>query len=107
MSSRASDRKSAAVFLAPFMAMFTLFFIVPIGYALYQSLLRVERTGPLGMGGTRNVFAGLANYQAALTDPAFIQSIGRVLLFGLVQVPLMIGLATLLALLLDSVSARA
>jgi multiple sugar transport system permease protein len=53
------------------------------------------------------VFAGLANYQAALTDSAFIDSIGRVALFGLVQVPVMIGLATVLALLLDSASARA
>jgi multiple sugar transport system permease protein len=95
------------MFLVPFMAVFSLFFVVPIGYAVYQSLLRVERTGALGMGGSRNVFAGLANYQAALTDPAFQDSIVRVLVFGAVQVPLMIGLATLLALLLDSASARA
>ena len=107
MSYRRSDRRAAAMFLAPFMAVFSLFFVVPIGYAVYQSLLRVERTGALGMGGSRSVFAGLANYRAARTDPAFQDSIVRVLVFGAVQVPLMIGLATLLALLLDSASARA
>jgi multiple sugar transport system permease protein len=107
MSSRRSHRRAAGLFLAPFMAMFTLFFVLPIGYALFQSLQRVERTGPLGMGGSRTVFAGLANYQAAVTDPAFVDSVLRVLLFGAVQVPLMIGLATVLALLLDSASARA
>ena len=43
MSSRASDRKSAAVFLAPFMTMFTLFFIVPIGYALYLTNIEAHK----------------------------------------------------------------
>jgi multiple sugar transport system permease protein len=97
---------AAAGFLTPFVVLFAAFFILPIGYAIYQSLLAVERTGPLGLGYSRTVFAGLSNYQAALTDSAFTDSILRVLLFAVVQVPVMIVLATLLALLLDAAAAR-
>ncbi|MCT2582983.1 sugar ABC transporter permease [Actinophytocola sp. S1-96] len=93
-------------FLAPFCVLFLLLFIAPIGYAVYQSMIRVERTGPMGLGGAREVFGGLENYSRALSDPAFVDSLGRVLLFAAVQVPLMIVLATVLALLLDSASAR-
>ena len=87
--------------------LFLLVFLLPIGYALYQSLLQVSRTGPLGLGGSTVVFAGLHNYARALGDPDFVASIRRILLFAVVQVPVMIVLAVALALLLDTASARA
>jgi multiple sugar transport system permease protein len=105
-STRLSHRRHAIGFLAPFAILFFALFVVPIGYAVYQSLLRVERTGALGLGGSRTVFAGLGNYQQALADDAFVSSLTRVVAFALVQVPMMIVLATALALLLDSASAR-
>lgn len=107
-SPRTRRRRSLAPlgFLAPFVVLFALFFVVPIGYAVYQSLVAVRRSGPLGLGGTHEVFAGLDNYARALSDQAFTDSILRVLLFAVVQVPVMIVLATALALLLDSASAR-
>jgi multiple sugar transport system permease protein len=107
-SPRSRRRRSAAPlgFLAPFMVLFALFFAVPIGYAVYQSFIAVRRTGPLGLGGTSEVFAGLDNYTSALSNDAFVDSLLRVLLFAVVQVPVMIVLATTLALLLDSASAR-
>ncbi|TCO45194.1 multiple sugar transport system permease protein [Kribbella antiqua] len=92
--------------LGPFCLLFAGCFLAPIGYALYQSLLKVERSGPLGLGSDRSVFAGAANYAAALRDDEFTGSVVRVLLFGVVQVPLMIVLAVVLALLLESASAR-
>jgi multiple sugar transport system permease protein len=91
---------------APFGLLFAAFFLAPIGYALYQSLVEVERSGPLGLGGQRTVFAGLGNYADALANDAFVASAGRILLFAAIQVPVMIGLATVLALLLDSGLAR-
>jgi multiple sugar transport system permease protein len=106
MRTSRTDRVAAAGFLLPFVVLFAAFFVLPIGYAIYQSLLSVERAGPLGLGGSRTVFAGLANYRAALTDGAFTDSVLRVLLFAAVQVPVMIALATLLALLLDAAAAR-
>jgi multiple sugar transport system permease protein len=60
----------------------------------------VERTGTFGPA--REVFGGLAQYERVFSDGPFWASIGRVLLFGVVQVPVMLGLALLFALLLDS-----
>ncbi len=103
----ARNARAAAGFVLPFLAVFALCFLAPIGYALHQSLHRTERTGPLGLGGREHeAFAGLDNYAHALSDDRFLTGFGRVLLFGAVQIPLMIVLATALALLLESASAR-
>ncbi|WEV28150.1 sugar ABC transporter permease [Streptomyces sp. 71268] len=103
----ARNARAALGFLLPFLAVFLLCFIAPICYAIYQSLLKVERPAPLGIGGpTNEVWAGLSNYGHALEDERFINGFGRVLLFGIVQVPVMLVFATALALLLDAASAR-
>ncbi|WP_240649342.1 sugar ABC transporter permease [Streptomyces sp. Z26] len=100
-------RNRAAVgFLLPFCVLFLTTFVAPICYAVHQSLFRVERKGALGLGGETEVFAGLSNYTHALEDSQFLAGFGRVLLFGVVQVPVMILLATVLALLLEAASAR-
>ncbi|MFE5589126.1 carbohydrate ABC transporter permease [Streptomyces sp. NPDC056549] len=96
---------NAAGFLLPFGVLFTAMMLAPIGYAIYQSFFRVERQGLFG-GGQTTRFAGLANFADALHDSDFTASLGRVALLGLVQVPVMLGIALLLALLLDSRSAR-
>lgn len=93
-------RGALAVFLVPFGVLFTLFYVVPIFYAIYQSTLVVERDGTFGAA--RQVFGGLSQYVAVFQNEAFWGSVGRVMLFGVVQVPIMLGLALLLALLLDS-----
>ncbi|MFG2141395.1 carbohydrate ABC transporter permease [Streptomyces sp. NPDC048650] len=103
----ARNARAAAGFILPFLVLFALCFIAPIVYAVHQSLHKTERTGPLGLGGQEHeAFAGLANYAHALADDQFLAGFGRVLLFGAVQVPLMIVLATALALLLESAGAR-
>ena len=99
-------RRAAWVLLAPFGTLFLLFFIAPILYAVYQSTRKVEFLGAGGLGGQREVFAGLDNYARALSEPGFVDSLQRIMVFAVVQVPLMIGLATCLALLLESASAR-
>lgn len=93
-------RGSIAIFLAPFGALFALFYVIPIGYAVYQSMLVVEREGTFGPA--VQVFGGFTQYVAVFENEAFWSSIGRVLLFGVVQVPIMLGIALVLALLLDS-----
>ena len=97
-------RGALAVFLVPFGALFVLFYVVPILYAVYQSLLTVEREGTFGPA--VQVFGGLTQYIAVFQNEPFWASIGRVLLFGVVQVPVMLGVALLLALLLDSPMVR-
>jgi multiple sugar transport system permease protein len=101
---RTAHRGAVTFFILPFGVLFTLFFVLPVGYAVWQSLYVVERTGLFGPA--REVFGGLAQYERVFSDGPFWQSIGRVLLFGVVQVPVMLGIALLLALLLDSGLAR-
>ncbi|KJS60212.1 carbohydrate ABC transporter permease [Streptomyces rubellomurinus] len=95
--------RTAAMFLAPFLLLFTALYLAPIGYTVQQSLFRMHRSG-LGLSAPTEVFAGLGNYATALGDPAFRGSLLRVLLIGVVQVPLMLLLALVLALLLDAKS---
>lgn len=92
--------------LAPFLALFVLTFILPILAAVLSSFTKVTRGGLFGEAGITSTFAGLSNYAQALADGNFIASMGRMLLFGVVQVPVMIIMATILALLLESASAR-
>src|SRR5437868_15491729 len=87
------------LFLAPFLVLFILFFILPLGYALGISLF-ADRL----VGGT--VFVGSQNYLQALQDGAFWDGVRRMVVFGVVQVPIMLGLALVFALLLDSGVAR-
>ncbi len=93
------------LFLLPFGLVFLLFFIAPIFYAIYESLFRSQRSG-LGLGAPTIVFNGLSNYLQVIHDPDFYTGVGRVLLYGIVQVPIMLGSALLLALLLDSTVVR-
>ncbi|WP_285115582.1 sugar ABC transporter permease [Leifsonia sp. fls2-241-R2A-40a] len=92
--------RSILIFVAPFGVLYLLFYAVPIAYAVYQSLLTVERQGTFGPA--TQVFGGLTQYVAVFQDSAFWTSVGRVLLFGVVQVPVMLILALVFALLLDS-----
>ncbi|MFJ4685532.1 carbohydrate ABC transporter permease [Streptomyces sp. NPDC091377] len=82
-------------FAGPFVAVFALVFLAPIGYAIYLSLFQ-DRL----IGGTS--FVGLDNYREALTDPRFWDGLFRVSLFLVIQVPVMLGIALLAALAIDS-----
>ncbi|WP_129668451.1 carbohydrate ABC transporter permease [Phytoactinopolyspora endophytica] len=108
---RRRRRRRAAVpygFLAPAITLFLLFLALPIGYALYLSFRSVEMSGlGLGPASRAEVWAGLSNYSAALDDPEFLGSVGRILLYGTILVPTMIGLALMFALMLDSRRSRA
>ncbi|WP_166869293.1 MULTISPECIES: sugar ABC transporter permease [unclassified Salinibacterium] len=86
--------------LTPFGIAFALFYIAPIIIAVWQSMLVVEREGTFGKA--TQVFGGFAQYALVFQNAEFLAAIGRVLLFGVVQVPVMLGLALLFALLLDS-----
>lgn len=83
------------------MLIFVVFQLIPIGYALWQSVHATSRSG-LGIGAATTRFVGLANYAQAIQDQEFIAGVLRMLLFGIVQVPIMLGLALVLALLFDS-----
>jgi multiple sugar transport system permease protein len=90
-----------AAFLIPFFLPFVLFYIVPIIYALCQSLLVIRRTGG-EFGTSYTTFGGFTQYIQAVQNSEFWGSVGRIGLFGIVQVPVMLAVALLIALLLDS-----
>jgi multiple sugar transport system permease protein len=83
------------MFVAPFTIVFAAMFIAPLAYAAYLSLYSSRL-----VGGT--VFVGLQNYTQALQDSQFLSGLERIALFFLIQVPIMIVLATFFALVLDS-----
>ena len=90
---------AAYLFLLPFFVVFITMLVIPLVYAGYLSLFESKLIGG-------EVFAGLDNYARALTDPQFLGSLGRVGLFFIVQVPIMLGLALFFALALDTMRAR-
>ncbi len=82
-------------FVLPFMIVFVLMLLVPLIYAGYISLYQSTL-----IAGVK--FGGLANYVKAFTDPLFLEGLGRMALFLVVQVPIMLGLSLFIALALDS-----
>ncbi|MCT1384482.1 sugar ABC transporter permease [Brachybacterium sp. p3-SID1565] len=94
------------ILMAPFLVLFIATMIIPVIMAVGYSFTRVQRSGLLGEDGTESTFAGFSNYAAALSNQNFIESIGRMMLFGIVQVTVMIVAATILALLLESAAAK-
>lgn len=106
---RSSRRRSSGtgkswtpyVFIAPFVLLFLLFLVAPIVIAVVNSLFSQQSSG-LGFGEAEVLFVGLDNFARALSDADFVRSFGRVLLFGVVQVPVMLLIAVVLALLFDS-----
>jgi len=101
-----SQRWKGAAFTVPFQLGFVFLYLVPIGYAVYQSLFLEQQSG-LGLGGATEKFVGLDNYRHGLTDSAFLNSVLRVVLFACVQIPVMLAVSLVLALCLDALTSRA
>lgn len=101
-----SLRWKGAAFTVPFQLGFVFLYLLPIGYAVYQSLYHSQSSG-LGLGGTTDEFSGLDNYRQGLTDPKFMGSVLRVVVFACVQIPVMLLVSLVLALFLDALTAQA
>lgn len=98
------EERTGWLFMLPFVLLFLLVFIAPIVYAIYSSFFQQVATGGGAYGGGEliNKFVGFANFQYVITSGLFWSGMGRVLLYTLIQVPLMIGSALVLAMLIDS-----
>jgi multiple sugar transport system permease protein len=93
------QRLAGLLFVTPFVLVMLAFLVIPLAYSLWLSL---HRTTIL----QGEHFSGLDNYARAFTDPAFLDGVRRVVLFGLVQIPIMLLLALVAALVLDAVTGR-
>ncbi|KFI64180.1 carbohydrate ABC transporter permease [Bifidobacterium cuniculi] len=98
------EERTGWLFMLPFVLLFLLVFIVPIGYAIYSSFFQQVATGGGAYGGGElvNRFVGLENFRYVVTSGEFWAGMGRVLLYTVIQVPLMIVAALVLAMLIDS-----
>ncbi|RKR74451.1 carbohydrate ABC transporter permease [Frondihabitans australicus] len=91
---------AAYVLIAPFFLVFLAMLVVPLFYSGYLSLFQTKL-----VGGT--TFVGIANYIRAFTDSQFLSGLGRMGLFLIIQVPVMVCLALFVALAIDSGRAKA
>lgn len=93
--------RTAAIFLVPFFGLFLVSMVAPVLYALGLSLTSQQRSG-LGLSGAETVFVGLGNYVTVLGSETFLAGLLRLVYYCLLYVPLMLGSALVLALLLDA-----
>ena len=95
---------SGWLFALPFVLLFCVVFIAPIVISVSEGFHRdlPKGDGLFGGGELVRTWVGWQNFQEVATNPAFWSGVGRVMLFGAFQIPVMIGAALLLALLLDS-----
>jgi multiple sugar transport system permease protein len=90
-----SPNRIGWLFVAPFLIVFLLVLVAPVVYSIYLSLFQQQLIGG-------NHFVWFANYITAFTDSKFWSGLGRVALFLIVQVPIMLALSLVLALAIDS-----
>jgi multiple sugar transport system permease protein len=84
----------ALMLLAPFMAAFALFFLVPALETLWLSLTESSLT-------RTNAFVGLANYATLVQDASFWDALGNTFYFSLLTVIPLTALGLLMALLVN------
>jgi ABC-type sugar transport system permease subunit len=97
---QASKRRQEAItgylFIIVPMTLFVVFNIGSLFFALFISFWRWEILGP-------TAFIGVRNYQALLSDPTFIKSIGNTLYYTVGVVPLEMALGLLLAVTVNQI----
>ena len=74
------------LFLSPFLIGYIAFMVYPLIYSFNLSLYRKQIIGGV-------TFVGLANYVNVFRDTNFWEGIRNVLIFGAMQIPVMLGLA--------------
>ena len=94
-----NKRRAASVLMAaPYLLLLAVFGIAPAVQSVWTSFAGSSRKAPGG---------GFENYIATFTDFRFLPALGNVMTFLAIYVPIMVVLVTVMALLLDSISARA
>jgi len=98
-TARQRQNLAAYILVTPFFVCFIAMLLVPLLYSGYLSLFQTRLIGG-------ETFSGLTNFLLVFQDPKFWSGLGRMGLFLVVQVPIMLGLALAFALAIDSGKAR-
>ncbi len=93
----AREGRTALIFIAPFFAGFAVFYLVPLLYSVFLSLVNFNSLGQI----RTNEFFGLRNYLRALGDRLAMASFLRSFFFSLIYVAGIIITSLFLALLLN------
>jgi len=88
--------KLSYLFILPDLIIFSVFIIIPVFYSLYLSFHKWNILD------SEKPFVGLANYANLFKDEFFIQALWNTVYFVGLNVPIMLGLALLVALLLNN-----
>jgi multiple sugar transport system permease protein len=94
------------VLATPAVVLYVLFLLIPMVYAIWLSFRGLRLTGGGAFGRRTEVFVGIENYTTAVTDPELLAGFVRLGIYGLIAVPVTLGLALLFALMLDMFGAR-
>ncbi|AFK85186.1 carbohydrate ABC transporter permease [Thermoanaerobacterium aotearoense] len=81
-------------FIMPIIILFLVFMVYPIIYSLILSFQKFDNG--------KYIFAGLENYRMLFKDDVFIQGLENTFIYLIIQVPIMILLALILATLLNN-----
>jgi len=92
---QAKKSRWAYAFISPFYILFAIFGLYPMALSIYLSFTRWKGVGPME-------FAGLINYGLVLKDKVFWQSMANGVILFFLYVPVMLFLALVLAVILNS-----
>ncbi|GLQ10396.1 ABC transporter permease [Devosia yakushimensis] len=93
------------LFVGPAVLLSIATIVAPFIYAVIMSLRGVKVAGG-GLGRREEVFVGFANYINAAFNAELWTGFGRMLIVGVITIPITLGLALLFALLLDTPRVR-
>ncbi|MFP4529503.1 MAG: carbohydrate ABC transporter permease [Candidatus Kapaibacterium sp.] len=96
MKKRFAENINTATLLAPWVITFAVFWLYPLGYALWMSLT------DYGTLTDTSQFVGLANYERIFADDIFWKALSNTAIFTLGTVPVTTALALLFAAMLNS-----
>ncbi|WP_246142133.1 carbohydrate ABC transporter permease [Lacisediminihabitans profunda] len=105
---RRRRRPTAAPYLlsAPAIVLYVAFTVIPVLYAIGISFFAERLTGGGILGVRATTFVWFDNYLDVMSDPQLLAGFGRLAIYGIIAVPITLGLALLFALLLDSPGVR-
>lgn len=86
-------------FVSPFIVLFVAMMIAPLGYAVRESLYATQL-----IGGTH--YVGFANYSAILSSGDFWSGVEHVVVFGAIQIPILLVISFFFATIFDLGVAR-
>jgi lactose/L-arabinose transport system permease protein len=92
---RLKKARWAYTFISPFYVLFAIFSLYPMVLSMYLSFTRWKGVGPMQ-------FAGLVNFSLVLKDKIFWQSMTNGVILFFLYVPIMLFLALVLAVILNS-----